>query len=103
MVVEMTVTEGDYGDYITFNLKESNSIDAHTLSSYTSIVFEAQKIGETTVRVSGTCEVTDANGGVCRYLIQSGDINEASPPKWVGIVRGYTASKLYHGKNSIFI
>jgi len=89
MVTEITISEGDYGKYIEFTLKESNSIDAHTLSSYDSITFQAQRIGESTVRVSGTCEVTSANDGECRYLIASGDFDVSSPPKWIGIIRAY--------------
>jgi len=94
MISEVTIVEGDYGKYITFYLKESNSIDAHTLSGYDSITFEAQRIGESTVRVSGTCEISGPTTGECRYLVQSGDFDVASPPKWIGIIRAYSASKL---------
>jgi len=94
MADELTITEGDYGRYITFYLKESNSIDAHTLTEYDSLTFQAQRIGEDTVRVSGTCEVSDANNGECRYLIANGDFDIASPPLWRGIIRAYATGKL---------
>jgi len=94
MVTKLTITQGDYGGYLEFTLMESNSLDAHTLSSYDSITFQAQRMGESTVRVAGTCEITDATAGECRYQIQSGDFETTSPPKWLGIVRGYASGLL---------
>jgi len=91
MANELTITEGDYGRYVTFYLKESNSIDAHTLSGYDSITFQAQRIGEDTVRVSGTCEISGPTTGECRYLIVDGDFDVVSPPLWRGIIRAYAS------------
>jgi len=77
-MAQATLILGDYGEYITFYLKEVNPItnleSSFDLTNATTINFRAQKYGETTVRVSGTCEVYgDATLGVCRYLTRDTD------------------------------
>ena len=68
------VKRGDYGYYLVFNIVESDGSTPKNLSGLT-VKMKVWKHGEEEVLLEKTCEVTDAQNGVCRVLVSPGDFN----------------------------
>ena len=72
----MEIRKDDYGYDITFNVKKpDNSIE--DLSSATDVKFLVADGENFRNIVSGTCEITDAPNGKCKYTVQAEDFRKA--------------------------
>jgi hypothetical protein len=76
-VSRIAVVKNDYGYDLEFKLTdaEGNAVD---LSGATSVKVFIAEPGSSTAKVVGTCTVTDATGGLCKYTVQSGDFDTAN-------------------------
>lgn len=70
---EVTLTKGDKGFDLTFNVKDDD--DAAVNLSGSTIKFKMEKPGDSTSQIDGSCVITDASGGVCTYTIGATDLS----------------------------
>jgi len=70
--MEKEITKGDYGYYIYFYLYDENG-QAFDVSGGV-FRFKAQRYGEKTLKVEGTCSVVDPSG-VVAYQVAKGDFD----------------------------
>ena len=74
-VSQIEVVQNDYGYELQFKIvdAEGNPVD---LTGATVKIFIAEP-GAAKAKVSSTCYIVDAQNGLCRYIVQEGDFNEA--------------------------
>ena len=65
----MILVQNDKGVVLNFNIKDENNLDVDLTGATIRLIWQ-NDIGKSTK----TCEITDAPNGVCRYVIQSGDL-----------------------------
>jgi len=63
---------GDYGDTLTFNLKEADGTPTN-LSGATAVTFKARREGSTATVVDELAAVSDALNGIVTYIVQTTD------------------------------
>jgi hypothetical protein len=70
------VPQYDYGHYLYWTITEKDGVTVKPLNGYT-VKFRYWREGNpSTLLLDGTCEVTDADNGACRYMIQENDFDE---------------------------
>jgi len=75
----INVQKGAYNYYLTFTLTQGSS--ALNLTGATVELKVADFNTPTTVKFTGSCIVTDASNGICKYLVQSSDFDSAGQYK----------------------
>ncbi len=65
--------KGDKLFDLEFTVKDADG-NAVDLTNAT-VKFKMRKYGATTLKVNGTCTITDATNGKCKYTVQDGDLD----------------------------
>lgn len=88
-VNHLEVVQNDYGYDLEFELTdaEDNAVD---LTGNTSVKVFIAEIDAVLAKVSGTCTVTDATNGLCKYTVEDGDFDVANKTYMVEIEVAYS-------------
>lgn len=73
-MAELELIKGDYGYNIVFTLTDSSGT-AVSLAGTPTIKFKMSARGASTLKIDGTCTISDAAGGICYYTLVAEDTN----------------------------
>jgi len=99
LVVQVKLIEGEK-KYLYFELQDyyGNPVD---LTGASSITFQLQRIGESTLRINDVCELYYTTEGICRYKLLT--YLPPSPPKYKAEIELYETTGLVSKFEKIYI